>query len=215
MSELTVACVLRSGGAYRAEHVAGLQAQVRHFMPGARFVCLSDVPVPCERVALESGWPGWWAKVELFRHFGGRTLYLDLDTVIVDDPAWLVTGRFTMIRNWVYPSLFASGVMSWFGDYSHIARAFEPVAERVIAEYVTREQWGDQAWIAENAGDVRAFPPGAIASYKVHRLNGLKPPKYTTIVAFNGVCPPWDGPAWARRWWPQRGVQSVQSEAAA
>lgn len=200
---LTVACVLRSGGAYRPEHVVGLHAQVRHWLPAARFVCLSDVEVPCERVALRHDWPGWWAKVELFDHFKGRTLYLDLDTVIVADPAPLVTGAFTMIRNWVYPDLLASGVMSWDGDYSHITRAFEPVADRVMAEYVTRVQWGDQAFIAEQAGEVQAFAPGAIASYRYHRLSGPKPPKYTTIVAFNGTHLPWHGPKWARKWWQE------------
>ena len=76
-SGLTVACVLRSGGAYGPQHVAGLQAQVAHWLPRASFVCLSDVPVPCERIALQSAWPGWWAKMELFRHLTGRTLYLD------------------------------------------------------------------------------------------------------------------------------------------
>lgn len=201
--ELTVACVLRSGGQYTAEHVRGLMAQAAHWLPGARFACLSDMPVPCERVSLEAGWPGWFSKIELFDHFKGRTLYLDLDTVIIADPKPLVTGAFTMIRNWVYPQLMASGVMSWDGDYSHITRAFEPVAERVMAEYVTRDQWGDQAFIAEHAGNVQCFPPGAIASYKIHRLRGPRPPKYTTIVAFNGTHVPWKGPNWARKWWPQ------------
>lgn len=201
--DLTVACVLRSGGQYTAEHVRGLMAQAAHWLPGARFACLSDMPVPCERVPLEAGWPGWWAKVALFDHFKGRTLYLDLDTVIIADPKPLVTGAFTMIRNWVYPQLMASGVMSWDGDYSHITRAFEPVAERVMAEYVTRDQWGDQAFIAEHAGNVHCFPPGSIASYKIHRLRGPRPPKYTTIVAFNGTHVPWKGPNWARKWWPQ------------
>ena len=204
--DLTVACVLRSGGAYRPEHVAGLRVQIKHWLPEARFVCLSDVPVPCERAEIQSDWPGWFSKIELFDHFKGRTLYLDLDTVVIADPAWLVTGAFTMIRNWAHPELFASGVMSWDGDYSHITRAFEPVAEQVMREYVTREQWGDQAFIAENAGSVKAFPAGAIASYRVHRLRGPKPPPYTTIVAFNGNCLPWDGPDWAARWWRQEAI---------
>lgn len=203
MGDLTVACALRSGGAYDARHVAGLKAQVEHFLPAARFVCLSDVEVACERVPLESGWPGWWAKVELFRHFKGRTLYLDLDTVIVADPAPLVTGEFLMIRNWMDRRLLASGVMAWDGDYGHIADAFEPVADAVMAAYTTRDQWGDQAWIAEQAGDARGFPDGAIASwrYQLSRRPGRAVPAGTRIVAFNGTHLPWDGPAWARRWW--------------
>lgn len=200
---LTVACVLRSGGAYRPEHVHGLKAQVSHWLPGERFVCLSDMKVDCERVPLEAGWPGWWSKIELFRHFKGRTLYLDLDTVLIGDPEPLMTGEFLMCRNWVYPHLLTSAVMAWDGDYSHIADEFEPVAERVIAEYVTCERWGDQAWIAERAGEPRTFPDGSILSYRFSLKERLPPPPDALVVAFNGTHLPWDGPAWARRWWEQ------------
>jgi hypothetical protein len=207
---ITVSCVLRSGGQYGPEHVQGLRAQAAHWLPGARFVCLSDVEVPCERAPLETDWPGWWAKIELFRHFKGRTLYLDLDSVIVADPLPLITGEFTMIANWAYPRLFASGVMSWDGDYSHITRAFEPVAEQVMREYVTLERWGDQAFIAEHAGKIVAFPGSSITSYRLQilrkRMKTTRPPPWSKIVAFNGTCVPWKGPEWARRWWPALGV---------
>lgn len=193
---LTVACVLRSGGIYEPKHVLGLRRQAAAYAPGARFVCLSDVPVECERVPLESGWPGWWAKVELFRHFKGRTLYLDLDSVIVGDTCPLATGEFLMVRNWAVPHLFTSAVMSWDGDYSRIADAFEPVADRVIETYITCEQWGDQAWIAEQAGDARAFPEGAIQQYSGGVLR-----RAHRIIAFTAKRPPWNGPSWARHWW--------------
>jgi hypothetical protein len=202
---LTVACVLRSGGVYRPEHVAGLHAQVRRWLPGARFVCLADTPLPCECIRLESDWPGWWAKLELFEHFKGRTLYLDLDTVIVDDPAPLVTGAFTMIRNWIYPHLFASGVMAWDGNYSRITRAFEKVAAETMRDYVTTEQWGDQAFIAEQAGEVQGFPAGEVASFRFHARRG-RCPAGARIVAFNGTHLPWHGPAWARNWWSAEAI---------
>lgn len=198
--ELTVACVLRSGGQYGPEHVRGLKAQADHWLPDARFMCLSDIEVPCERVPMETDWPGWWAKIELFRHFKGRTLYLDLDTVIVKDPRPLVTDDFLMIQNWVYPELLASGVMSWNGDYSHIADRFDGVKDDVMQRYVTKEQWGDQAFIAENAGNVKPFPWGEIASYKIQRPMH-NPPGMARIVAFNGTHVPWNGPRWARQWW--------------
>lgn len=201
MAGLTVACVLRSGGVYRPEHVEGLRAQVSHWLPGVRFVCLSDMEVDCERVPLEAGWPGWWSKVELFRHFKGRTLYLDLDTVLVGDPEPLMTGEFLMCRNWVHPHLLTSAVMSWDGDYSHIADEFGPVAARVMAEYVTCERWGDQAWIAERAGDARTFPDGAVVSYRFSLQERFPPPPDALVVAFNGTHLPWNGPQWARRWW--------------
>ena len=206
MDRLTVACVLRSGGIYGPQHVDGLGAQVAHWLPEARFVCLSDMPVDCKRIPLQTDWPGWWAKIELFRHLTGRTLYLDLDSVIVADPAPLVTGQFLMIRNWVLPRLLASGVMSWDCDYGHIASAFEPMAADVMAGYTTCAQWGDQAFIAERAGDVQAFPDGAVVSYRyqlARRGRVHAPPPSARLVAFNGTHLPWaDGaPEWARKWW--------------
>lgn len=170
-------------------------------MTGARFVCLSDVDVPCERVPIEKGWPGWWSKIELFDHFRGRTLYLDLDSTLLRDPSYLATGSFRMPRNWLAPERFCSGVMYWTGDYSHITRAFEPIADEVMASYVIEAKWGDEAFIAEHAGEIEAFPD-SIASwrYQISRRGGTIP-KGTVIVAFNGVCPPWRGPWWARKWY--------------
>ena len=204
---VTVACVLRSGGQYDASHVEGLARQVAHYMPDAHFVCLSDVSVSCDRVPLVTDWPGWFAKIELFEAFKGRTLYVDLDTVLVADPTSMMTGDFQMCRNWRHRHLMTSAVMAWEGDYSHITRAFAEVSERVMREYVTLEQWGDQAFIAEHAGDVKAFADGNVVSYRLQMLDRkgrkrmIDPPAGTKVVAFNASCPPWNGPEWARRWW--------------
>ena len=83
ISDLTIACVLRSGGDFDAEYVERLRDGVAaNLSLPHRFVCLSDIEVPCERVALRHGWPGWWSKLELFEQLKGRVLYFDLDTVI-------------------------------------------------------------------------------------------------------------------------------------
>lgn len=199
-ADLTVACVLRSGGIYEPRHVTVLQRQITHFMPGIPFVCLSDVSVPCERIAIERGWPGWWSKIELFDHFKGPTFYLDLDSTLIDDPRPLLGGRFRMIRNWMLPEKMASGVMYWEGDFSHITRAFERIAGGVMCSYTTTERWGDEAFIAEQAGDVEEFPHG-IESWRYTLKQSSNPPPGTKIVAFNNDCPPWKGPRWARRWY--------------
>lgn len=204
---MEVACVLRSGGQYDASHVEGLKKQVAHYMPDAHFVCLSDVEVPCERIPLVTDWPGWFAKIELFEAFKGQTLYLDLDTVLVADPSSMMNGYFQMCRNWVHPHLMTSAVMAWNGDYSHITRAFAEVSDRVMRDYVTLEQWGDQAFIAERAGKIFCFAGGDVISYRLQmrdRRGGVRmhrPPVGAKIVAFNASCPPWDGPKWARQWW--------------
>ena len=81
------------------EHVQAMQRQVRKWAPaGTSFVCLSDVPIPgVECIPLQSDWPGWWAKMELFRpDLKGDFLYTDLDNTItgpIDD--LLNVGRLT------------------------------------------------------------------------------------------------------------------------
>lgn len=82
----TVVTVLRSGGEFNATHVQAMQRQVTQWGPtGTRFVCLSDVPVEgVETIPLLHKWPGWWAKIELFRpDIKGDFLFTDLDNVIV------------------------------------------------------------------------------------------------------------------------------------
>ena len=84
-----VACVLRSGGPYDASYVARLRDGVERHLPSARFVCLSDVEVPCERIPLATSWPRNWAKIELFTPglWDGPVLFIDLDTDVVGDRA--------------------------------------------------------------------------------------------------------------------------------
>jgi len=98
---VTIACVLRSGGDYDSEYVERLHAGVAEHLPiPHRFVCLSDVPVPCERITLRFDWPGWWAKMNLFAPgLAGDVLYFDLDTVINGDLTDIASvGRLAMLN---------------------------------------------------------------------------------------------------------------------
>jgi len=96
-SGLTVACVLWQGDfrgrTYSPEWVHRLRAMVARNLPTPHeFVCLSNVPIDgINVIPLQSDLPGWWSKLELFRHdLGKRVLYLDLDTLIVGDLSPLV-----------------------------------------------------------------------------------------------------------------------------
>lgn len=98
---LTIACVLRSGGDYDGEYVERLRVGITAHLPiDHRFICLSDVPVPCERIPLRHDWPGWWSKMELFGlGLAGDVLYFDLDTVINGDLTDIASvGRLTMLN---------------------------------------------------------------------------------------------------------------------
>lgn len=85
----TVATVLWEGDfrgrRYNAEWVRKTASMCRRLLPPHKFVCLSNVEVPVERIPLTNTLEGWWAKLELFRPnngLSGRVLYLDLDCII-------------------------------------------------------------------------------------------------------------------------------------
>jgi hypothetical protein len=211
-SELTVACVLRSGGLYTPAWVDRLQRGVaRHLTAPHRFVCLSDVPVSCERIPLANRWPGWWAKLELFTpgHFDGPVLYFDLDTIVVGslDAIAAHPHRFTMAHEFYQPTKVCSTAMAWDGreDFG-ILSAFDL---DLIRFYVKMAHIGDQAFIEDH---LRArcvpietfrdlFGEHSIASYKVHKCE-RGPPADASVVAFHGKPKPhqiktgWVAQAW-------------------
>jgi hypothetical protein len=184
--DLTVACVLRSGGDYDAEYVARLRSGVEANLPlPHRFVCLADVPVPCERLPLRRGWPGWWAKLELFEQLSGPTLYFDLDTVIVGPLTEIASypHRFTMLEDFTQPGSLASGVMAWRGDWSRLAAGF---TEAQIGNYRRAHRHGDQGWIQDrldaSPAVLQRLFPGQISSFKVGRRERAA----ERIVCFHG-----------------------------
>jgi hypothetical protein len=177
--QLTVACVLKSGGCYTAEYVARLRDGVMKSLPESRFVCLTDMDVECDKIPLEHNWRGWFSKLELFKHFIGRTLYLDLDTVVGGSLSAIndVNPTFAMINDFLYPDMLASGVMMWSGDHRRLYEVFAKNADGNAAAYspstFNAAAWGDQAFIRDHLGfkaeSIQAMlPPNFIASYKVH-----------------------------------------------
>jgi hypothetical protein len=189
---MNVVCVLKSGGEYDAEWVRKLREGVtRNLSIKHKFICLSDVEVPCERIPLRHGWPGWWAKIEVFSFASQKTLYLDLDTVVtgsLDHFANLDTD-FSMLRNFHDPNMVGSGVM-WFGkSQKHVYDRFCEKPFRWI-EYHKKKQngpyLGDQAFIWDSfKRKVSHLPMETIKSYKMHCKNGL--PKNTSLVCFHGL----------------------------
>jgi hypothetical protein len=184
---VTVACVLRSGGDFAPQHVYALQKQARRFI-GGRFVCLSDVKLDCETIPLETNWPGWWAKLELFKiPFDDTVLYFDLDMVLrrrLDDVA-TYPHRFTIGRNW--KGGYNSAFMAWNGDYSRLYTEFSP---SLIRQYRTPERWGDQGYIEDRveAEDAWSLFPGFV-SYKKHCRPKI--PDEARVICFHGRPRPW------------------------
>lgn len=189
---LTVACVLKSGGIYDASWVARLKAGVARNLPVEhRFVCLSDVDVPCERITLEQGWPGWWSKVELFKEFRGPALFFDLDTAIVgnltDIAAQAEELEFTLLRDFYrLGDGLGSGVMAWNTDLLRLYEVFLADPSGWQQKLGSR---GDQGFIEDNI-NLRGIArwqdrvPGQIVSYKVHCAGGI--PSNARVVCLHG-----------------------------
>lgn len=207
---LTVICVLRSGGIYDSSWVAKLKAGCERHLPKHIFNCLSDVPVPCNRIPLKHDWIGWWSKIELFRPgvIDSQTLYLDLDTVLTGPVRMHGGPDFAMLRNFWTASMVGSGVM-WFSGDNVPHKVYEKFAKQpkaYMAHYERNRDGsyvGDQAFIHDTLGPkiehINDYLPG-IKSYKMHCTRRL--PADASIVCFHGVprCTEVDAD-WMRQHW--------------
>ena len=191
----TIACVLKTGGDYSAQDVRRLMTAVqKHSTKPFKFVCLTDDPAVdfCDTVKLDHNWPGWWSKMELFRpdlFNGDSILYLDLDTVILDNidefiGAATSDANFWMLRDLIYPEKMASGMLAWTGDFSHLYQEYK-------AKPTTRinPRKGDQEYIAASLGKKGVHPAtiqdcGQVASYKMDCRDGV--PENVPVVCFHG-----------------------------
>ncbi len=192
---LTVICVLKSGGIYDASWVERLKRGVeRNLKRPHKFVCLSDVDVPCERIPMTHNWPTWWGKIELFKPgvITGDTLFLDLDTVVtgdIDDIARLDCD-FAMLQNFNNPKMVGSGVM-WFSKVPHkVYEKFVRQPDAYIAHHERNANGsyvGDQAFIwdaLEHDIEFITDKFAGIKSYKYHCRSYL--PDDAKIVCFHG-----------------------------
>lgn len=208
---ITVACVLRSGGIYDPGWVARLRAGVaRHLDWPHRFVALSDIEVPAERQALIHDWPGWWAKIELFRPglWSGPVLFLDLDSLAVGplgDIARAATREdFVILRDFYRPAGWGSGLMAFRPSAAteHLYRAFaaDPAAAMAACP------GGDQHWIERNLAAARLWQdlvPGQILSFKADCDPRAGPPDDARLICFHGRPKPCDLGGWVRQHWQE------------
>lgn len=141
---ITVACVFW-GDKFSDDYVYNLKSMVeRNTTVPHQFVCFSDRELEgIKTVKLIPGYEGWWNKMQMFNtdfKLGNRVVYLDLDTLIVDNIDWLLEydGMFMGIEdlgavNEHQPELkgrLQSGVMAW--DYrlnSHLWNRFTSSGE--------------------------------------------------------------------------------------
>lgn len=100
---VTVACVFW-GDKFSEDYVYNLKSAVqRNTTIQHKFICFSDRMLPgIDTILLKPGFAGWWNKLQLFDgRIDGHVVYLDLDTLIVDNIDWLLsyTGAFAGIED--------------------------------------------------------------------------------------------------------------------
>ncbi len=215
-----IACVLKSGGDYDWNYVHNLNRLLKkHCSLPFTLHCLTDLIPPGGFIrgnlkyhVLRHNWPGWWAKIELFRIFiSTPVFYFDLDTVIVDNINHIIQypHKFSALRplyaekypehkkdprvRYLYDHAFGSGLMAWDGDCSHIYHKF-----REDPEDYQRHYKGDQVFIQKMiklmvVDRLQDLFTKQIVSYKLdiqlseeRREEKEELPKYARIVCFSG-----------------------------
>jgi hypothetical protein len=220
----TILCVLRSGGQYDSEWVRKLRDGIhRNTTAPYDFKCLSDVDLKidevwkpkCERIPLEHEWPGWWAKIEMFRPgvITGPTLYLDLDTIITGNVDHLIDDlrhskyQFAMLRNFHQSDFVGSGVMWFSGENAvphKIYEKFKKMPECYIAHHDRVRKGshlGDQAFIWDTlGGEIDKLDVKGLKSFKYHARTFLPPD--AALVCFHGQPRPQEAKAaWVAEHW--------------
>jgi hypothetical protein len=199
---LKVITVLRSSAEYSVEKVLAVHAMVeRNLTIPHEFICLSDVEIlGVKTIPLKHNWPGWYAKMEIYRNDlpEGPKLYLDLDTSIVSnmdsvlEAAAASSKPFVILRDFyrgaVNPLSMGSGFMYWNMDMSFL---YEWYVKNPISI-----QGGDQILLEKllNINHIAFWQDitPAVCSFKVHiRPLGYILPKYS-VVCFHGKPRPWE-----------------------
>lgn len=183
---MKIVTVYREGGDYKPDHVDRLREQCHKYAPGVPFICMDN---------FRHNWPGWWAKMEVFR-IPGPVLYMDLSNTVNNDltPMLNISKKHGFVVNRdpnVHQRDVQSCVMSWAEDVSYLYELFAAHSREYIEEYTTPRWWGDQGFVEANAGYEfwQDLLPGSVASYKKHYLTGkIKDP---IIINYHGRPKPW------------------------
>lgn len=135
---------------------------------------------------------GWWQKLYLFSDeipIEGRVLFLDLDTLVVDNIDHFITHNkgFTVMRDLWRRGRddVGSAVMSFeIGKHTHIWNTF---IENPVAAVKSLHPHGDQKWIQRHQTERNYWQdkyPNQIVSFKSHCRQGV--PSHARLICYHG-----------------------------
>lgn len=173
--------LVRSGEKYGAEYVRALTRQLAQ-VSSAQVITLTDQPdTPGLAPQLYCGFPGWWAKLELFAPWNRRhrpCLYIDLDSFVLGAIDHLESDEFRMVRDF-YGNHPANSCVMWLPrETDQIWDDFTADPRAHMAEHRRR---GDQGYLAKHCRALWEADAG-ITSYK---LEGKREPR-GSIMQFHG-----------------------------
>lgn len=195
---IDVVCVFW-GTKFSVDYVHNLKAMVeRNTTIPHNFICLSDRPIDgIETRFLKPGYSGWWNKIQMFDpnlYISRRVVYLDLDTLVVNNIDWLLeyNGKFMGIEdvgsvNAHQPHLknvLQTGVMSFdrsatFNIWTEFVFTHENVIKyfRGDGEYLQN--------LIKGRDLLQHLYPGKLKSYK-YQVYPNRPDAETAIICFHG-----------------------------
>lgn len=181
---VNVICI-KWGTRYGPEYVNRLYHMVnRNLSLPFRFVCLTDdisgleagietLPIPKIYVPPEKA-VSPWRKLALFApklgDLSGRSLYLDLDVVIVDgiDELFSYSNKFTIIENWTQKGrgIGNSSVYCYdIGRHADVLAYYESHMDEVLERYSN-----EQTFLSKHIGDIAFWPHSWCQSFKFHAI---------------------------------------------
>lgn len=218
---VTIVTVFKSGPWWWPEYVYRLKDAVeRNLSVPHRFVCISDIELRCETLPLlpmpeiDNKTFGVWWKMQLWRPelgLTGRTMFIDIDTLIADDFAdvlYQCQGHpFLMSHDpWKGSAVSCSALMYWEGDHSDLWHKFAQDTKKTIMQYQLAEdrkyRGVQQAFVADNK--MHDYIQHVIdSSERIDRIRNRAHKEYAAFLFCSGNRKPWNNPQHpdVRRYW--------------
>ena len=208
---INIITVLKPSETFTPEWVDKLYRMVaRNITREFRFVCITNVPQstfnePVEVIPFKHGWASKHAKLEMFRpdlHLKGRSLYMDLDTVITGllDDIIMYDGKFAALADYSSPlnKHYGTGFMLFEEGFGHsIYEAFLQTPDAVRNDmYRIGGGRGDQLFVFHytpvDPHRVQRVWPGLTVSYREVRFR-CNMTDNVRVVIFHGKDKPGEG----------------------